>query len=99
ADESTALAKIDHGRCDLRLGHAQSINRAVHLLSGGAIAKRVAAEMVGALGNRSGNFGSAIYLRTVECRCAEDMVKMIVRQHDMADLAASHLPHILGDRP
>jgi len=65
----------------------------------GAVAQRVGAQVVVAFRHRHPDLRRAIDFGCLECRGAENVVEVVVRQHDMADCAASHGMHVSGDRP
>src|ERR1700752_3084868 len=81
------------------LGFAQCGDRTIHLVPIGAVAQRVGTQMCGAFGHRFGDLGSTVDPGPVECRCSENMVKVVVSQHDMANLAVCHGMHVGGDPP
>jgi hypothetical protein len=58
ADRHCPLTEVDDGGGDLMLGYAQRRDRTVHLAGVGAVTQRVGAQLVGALGDRCGNFGA-----------------------------------------
>ena len=81
------------------LRHAQRSDARVHLAPcrrRSATRRRAGGRCVS---HRHPDLRRAIDFGCLECRGAENVVEVVVRQHDMADCAASHGMHVSGDRP
>ena len=81
ADRHGPITEVGDGRAHLMLGFAQCGDRTIHLARIGAVAQRVGTQMCGVLGHRFGDLGGTVDLGPAECRCSENMVKVVVCQH------------------
>lgn len=90
-DRHCSAAEIDLGLTDRVLGRPQRRDGARHLVGLGTVAQGVGPQVLGPVRDGRRDFGCAVHRRAGKGRRAEDVVKVIVRQHDVADCATSDL--------